>query len=201
MAQQVKNLLAMQETQVTQVQSPHWEDLLEKEMTTHSSVLAWKIPWTEEFGGLQYQFSSVAQSRPTLWPHESQQARPPCPSPTPRVYWNSCPLSRWCHPAISSSAVPFSSCPQTLPASGSFPMTVYGDAKNQIQLNMMHKDTKVTILLQKESLWNHTECMISQCIDIDKSTFLAVRSRARRVTGLCKFMKKHVILFLGLFPG
>ena len=56
----------------------------------------------------------------TLQPHESQHARPPCPSPTPRVYSNSCPSSRWCHPAISSSVVPFSSCPQSLPASGSF---------------------------------------------------------------------------------
>ena len=58
----------------------------------------------------------------SLQPHESQHARPPCPSPTPRVYPNSCPLSQWCHPAISSSVVPFSSCPQSLPASGSFPM-------------------------------------------------------------------------------
>ena len=59
----------------------------------------------------------------SLWPHESQHARPPCPSPTPGVYSNSCPLSRWCHPAISSSITPFSSCPQSLPASGSFPMS------------------------------------------------------------------------------
>ena len=59
----------------------------------------------------------------SLQPHESQHARPPCPSPTPGVYPNSCPSSCWCHPAISSSVVPFSSCPQSLPASGSFPMT------------------------------------------------------------------------------
>ena len=59
----------------------------------------------------------------SLWPHESQHARPPCPSPTPGVHPNSCPSSRWCHPAISSSVVPFSSCPQSLPASGSFPMS------------------------------------------------------------------------------
>ena len=56
----------------------------------------------------------------SLWPHEPQHARPPCPSPTPGVYSDSCPLSRWCHPAISSSVVPFSSCPQSFPASGSF---------------------------------------------------------------------------------
>ena len=58
----------------------------------------------------------------SLWTHESQHARPPCPSQTPGVYSNSCLLSRWCHPAISSSVVPFSSCRQSLPASGSFPM-------------------------------------------------------------------------------
>ena len=68
------------------------------------------------------QFSSSVMSD-SLWPHESQHARPPCPSPTPGVYSNSCPSSQWCHPAISSSVVPFSSCPQSLPASGSFPMT------------------------------------------------------------------------------
>ena len=69
------------------------------------------------------QFSSVAQSCPTLRPHESQQARPPCPSPTPGVYSNSYPSRQWCHPAISSSVIPFSSCPQSLPASGSFPVS------------------------------------------------------------------------------
>ena len=59
----------------------------------------------------------------SLKPHESQHARPPCPSPTPGVHSNSCPFSRWCHPAISSSVVLFSSCPQSLPASESFPMS------------------------------------------------------------------------------
>ena len=69
------------------------------------------------------QLSSVAQSCPTLWPRELQHARPPCPSPTPGDHSNSCPSSQWCHPAISSSVVPFSYCPQSLPASGSFPMS------------------------------------------------------------------------------
>ena len=59
----------------------------------------------------------------SLRPHESQHARPPCPSPTPGVHSNSRPSSRWCHPAISSSVVPFSSCPQSLPVSESFPMS------------------------------------------------------------------------------
>ena len=69
------------------------------------------------------QFSSVAQLRLTLKPHESQHARPSCPSPTPRVHWDSRPSSQWCHPASSSSVVPFSSCPQSFPASESFPMS------------------------------------------------------------------------------
>ena len=69
------------------------------------------------------QFSSVTQSCLTLRPHELQHARPPCPSPTAGVYPNPCPLSRWCHPTISSSLVPFSSCPQSFPASGSFQMS------------------------------------------------------------------------------
>ena len=59
----------------------------------------------------------------SLWPHEPQHARPPCPSPAPGVHPNSCPLSRWCHPTISSSVVPFSSCPQSFPVSGSFQMS------------------------------------------------------------------------------
>ena len=77
------------------------------------------------FTVLCYQFSSVAQSCPTLWPHGLQHTRPPCPSPTPRACSNSCPSSRWCHPTISSSVVPFSSCPQSFPALGSFPMSQF----------------------------------------------------------------------------
>ena len=73
------------------------------------------------------QFSSVQFSRSvmsdSLRPHVSQYARPPCPSPTPGVHSDSCPSSQWCHPAISSSVVPFSCCPQSLPASESFPMS------------------------------------------------------------------------------
>ena len=67
------------------------------------------------------QFSSIVSD--SLRPHESQHARPPCPSPTPGVHPDSRPSSQWCHPAISSSVVSFSSCPQSLPASESFPMS------------------------------------------------------------------------------
>ena len=69
------------------------------------------------FSSVQFSCSVVSDS---LWPHEPQHARPPSPSSTPRVHPKSCPSSWWCHPAISSSVVPFSSCPQSLPASGSF---------------------------------------------------------------------------------
>ena len=72
-----------------------------------------------------YQFSSVAQPCPTLQSHGRQHTRPPCPSPTPRVYSNPCPLSRWCHSTISSSVIPFSSHLQSFPASGSFPMSQF----------------------------------------------------------------------------
>ena len=73
-----------------------------------------------QFSSFQFSHSVVSNS---LWHYESQHARPPCPSPTPGVDSNSCPSSQWCHPAISSSVVPFSSCPQSIPASGSFPMS------------------------------------------------------------------------------
>ena len=69
---------------------------------------------------VKFSHSVVSDS---LWPHGAQHTRLPCPSPTPGVYSNSCLLSWWCHPTISSSVVPFATCPQSLPASGSFPMS------------------------------------------------------------------------------
>ena len=117
-------------------------------MATHPSIHAWRIPWTEEPSKLRsivsqrvrhdwsnlacnfctvISISSVQFSRSvvsnSLQPHESQHTRPLCPSPSPRVHSNSCPSGPWCHPPISSSVVPFSSCPQSLPASESFPMS------------------------------------------------------------------------------
>ena len=73
-----------------------------------------------QFSSVQFSHSVVSDC---LQPHEPQHARPPCPSPAPGVYPNSCPLSQWCHPTISSSVIPFSSCPQSFPASGSFQMS------------------------------------------------------------------------------
>ena len=77
-----------------------------------------------EFIERSVQFSCSVMSN-SLQPHEPQHARPPCPSPTPRVHPNPCPLCQWCHPTISSSVIPFSSCPQSFPASGSFQMSLY----------------------------------------------------------------------------
>ena len=74
----------------------------------------------KEICSVQFSRSVMSDS---LWPHESQQVRPPCPSPTPGVHPNPRPSSRWCYPAISSSVIPSSSCPQSLPASESFPMS------------------------------------------------------------------------------
>ena len=89
-------------------------------LTGAPSALQWTLDAGSQFSSVQFSCSVASNS---LQPHESQHARPPHPSQTPGVYPNTCPLSRWCRPAISSSVVPFSSCPQSLPASGSFPMS------------------------------------------------------------------------------
>ena len=81
-------------------------------------IIYW--PTMFKYSSISVQFSRSVVSD-SLWPHEPQHARPPCPLPTPGVHPNPCPSSRWCHPTISSSVVPFSSCPQPFPASGSFP--------------------------------------------------------------------------------
>ena len=176
----VKNLPAMQETWV---RSLGWDDPLEKGTATHSSILAWRTPWTtvglklnihktkimasgaitswqidgetmetvtdfilgapkslqmvtaaiklkdtcsleEKLWSASVQFSCSVMSN-SLWPHGLQQARPPCLSLTPGACLNSCSLSRWCHPAISSSVVPFSTHLQSFPASGSFPLSQF----------------------------------------------------------------------------
>ena len=140
MAQWVMNLPANARDTGDVVRFLGLEDPLEEDKATHSSILAWGSPRTEKPGGLQSKGSqrvrsdwvttharmpiSVQFSRSvvsdSLRPHELQHARPPCPSPTTGAYPNSCPLSRWCHTTISSSVVPFSSCPQSFPAWRSF---------------------------------------------------------------------------------
>ena len=117
----VKRLPAMRETRV---QSLGQEDPLEKEMATHSTILAWTIK-TLHFTSVHSVMSD------SFWTHGLQHARPPCPSPTPKLYSNSCPLSLWCHPTISSSVAPFSSCLQSFPESGSFPVSQFFASDDQ----------------------------------------------------------------------
>ena len=94
-----------------------WTNVKTKHIVGHfNKDVKWK--------SILIQFISVCSvMSDSLQPHESQHARPPCPSSTPGVHSDTHPLSQWCHPAISSSVVPFSSCPQSLPASGSYPMS------------------------------------------------------------------------------
>ena len=94
-------------------------------------LLPWDLTQTKKIQSMRSWelFSSVHLSRSvvsnSLRPHESEHARPPCPTPTPGIHLDCHPSSQWCHPAISSSVVPFSSCPQSLPASESFPMSQF----------------------------------------------------------------------------
>ena len=101
-----------------------WWTVLRDHIATGMRLSTYGLLWcfllNLQVDSVQFRHSVVSDS---LWPHELQHARPPCPSPTPGVHSNSHPSSRWCHPAISSSVAPFSSCPQSLPASESFPMS------------------------------------------------------------------------------
>ena len=128
-------------SQIFQSCSFHSPDNVARTTIQQSKSLLLHIPhllgkWTKKYtvtlfkilptGRVSLTQFSLVQSLSHVWllgPLESQHARPPCPSPTPRVYPNSCPLSQWCHPTISSSVIPFSSCPQSFPASGSFQMS------------------------------------------------------------------------------
>ena len=102
------------------------------------------------FGDHQFSCSVMSDS---LWPHESHHARPPCPSPTPGVHLDSRPSSQWCHPAISSSVVPFSSCPQSLPASEFFPVSqlfAWGDQSTEVS-------ALASFLSKKSQGWSPSE--------------------------------------------
>ena len=96
------------------------------EISAPSSLIMASPP---SYMSVQFSRSVVSDS---LQPHGLQHSRPPCPSPTPRVYSNSCPLSQWCHPTTSSSVTPFSSHLQSFPASGSFPMSQFFASGGQI---------------------------------------------------------------------
>ena len=99
---------------------PTKQFLLEIYLVSHLSSLSFLPP--QKISSVQFSRSVLSNS---LWPHGLQHTRLPCPSPTTRVYSNSCPLSQWCHPPISSSVIPFSSCLQSFPASGSFQISQF----------------------------------------------------------------------------
>ena len=104
-----------------------WEDIWRHNYWKVLNEGSWKLFWGVRISSISLRFSSVQFTHSVvsdfLRPHELQHTRTPCPSTTPRVYPNSCPLSRWCYPTILSSVIPFSSCLQSFPASGSFQMS------------------------------------------------------------------------------
>ena len=106
------------------------------------------------------QFSRSVVSDP-LRPHEPQHARPPCPSPTPGLHSDSHPSSQWCHPAILSSVVPFSSCPQSVPASESFPMNQLYTWGGQIT----GVSALASFLPKKSQGWSPSECLLNNTYD------------------------------------
>ena len=105
---------------------------------------------TPQFSWVQSSHSVVSDS---LWPHESQHARPPRPSPSPGVHSNSRPSSQWCHPAISSPVVPFSSCPQSLPASESFPLLESAISPKEPLLFLLENGARNQDLSTKYACW------------------------------------------------
>ena len=118
--------------------------------------------------GFPYVFSSVQFScsvmSDSLWPQEPQHVRPPYPSPTPGVYPNSCPFCRWCHPTISSSVVPFSSCPESFPALASFQMSQLFTSGGQsigvsASTSVLPVNTQdcIAVNFSNDMIWNVTE--------------------------------------------
>ena len=121
------------------------------------------------YGSVQFSCSVMSDS---LRPYESQHARPSCPSPAPRVHPNSCASNWWCHPAISSSLISFSSCPQSLPASGSFPMSQLftwggqsiGVSASASVLPMNSQGKGYSSLWFMGSYWVGFSCCRAQCL-------------------------------------
>ena len=111
-----------------------------------------------KWDSVQFSHSVMSDS---LQPHEPQHARPPYPSPPPRVHPNSCPLSRWCHSAISSSVVPFSSCPQSFPASGSFQVS-----------QLQYHSSKESILWHSAFFMAHPYMATGNTIALTRWTFV-----------------------------
>ena len=137
------------------------------------------------------QFSCSVMSN-SLWPHGPQHARPPCPSPTPRVYSNSSPRSRWCHPTISSSVIPFSSCLQSFPASGSFLMSQFFASGGQSLFQ--HHSSKVSILWRSAFFivqLSHPYMTTGKTIALTRQTFVG-----KLMSLLFNMLSRLVIAFL-----
>ena len=146
-------IIISREPHITYMDSLHWLSLvsfcfassLMRVLKTQVSCGMRQNFLNEVIGGFSSVKFSCSVVSNYLWPHESQHARPPCPSQTPGVHPDLQPLSQWCHPAISSSVVPFSSCPQSLPASESFPMSqlfAWGGQSTGVSSNPVHYDEK-----------------------------------------------------------
>ena len=134
------------------------KDLLKQRLCQMSSSLL-HIP---QFSSVQFSHSVVSDSSRL---HEYQHTRPPCPSQTPGVHSGSRPSSRWCHPAISSSVIPFSSCPQSLPASESFPMSqlfTWGGQSSGVSAlaSFLPKNTHISLSSLWSFLWGYSQCYI-----------------------------------------
>ena len=143
----LQSCLTLCDPVVCSLPSPSVHGIAESDMTERlnwTELMQWvgsgiTVPWlasevqstVSTFLFLLFLLFSCPVVSDSLQPHGLQHTRPPCPSPTPRVYSNSCPLSRWCHPTISSSVVPFSSCLQSFPASGSFPVSQFFTSSGQ----------------------------------------------------------------------
>ena len=154
------------------------------------------------FSSVQFSHSVVSDS---LRPHESQHTWPTCPSPSPRVHSNSCPLSQWCHPAISSSVVPFFFCPQSFPASESFPVsqlfTRGGQSTRVSALASFFQRTPRADLLQNGlvgSLWRPRDSQESSPAWKRSDSRVAFTKHSRKKMHTKKFISSHAVLQISI---
>ena len=137
-------------------------------------------------GNVSVQFSHSVVSN-SLWPHEPQHARPPCPSPTPGVHSDSRPLSQWCHPAISSSVVPFFSCPQSLPASESFPMSQLFAGQKNSQTAFLNIYTVRSFIYEVFNISKHLNITFNGSLILLASCLMSISKSSKRY--MAKIMK------------
>ena len=158
-------------------------------------------------GKVQFSHSVMSNS---LWPREPQHARPPCPSATPGVHANPCPLSRWCHPTISSSVVPFSSCLQSFPASGTFPMSQLFASGDQ-SIGVSASTSVLPVKTQDWSSLGCTDCISLQSKDSQESSptpqFKSINSSALSflysptLTSIHDYLEKTIAFTTWTFLG